>query len=208
MTERSSWDALRLCVGVPCDSMESYSQVRFNDMNPKRCSEFRLNRRCRSASVANIMLAHLSWTDDHLTVVNPRTKTDRTAEHAFPKSIYANPMQPHLCPMLALNVVTFTRSLVGSGKLFEGPEQEERYYKILSAVIATVPDGLVGSLGAQRDEIGSQSCRKGASTCFISPWRTNVSVCLPSCGLELGKCQGSIHSRRRGSGPTVWKVNL
>ena len=110
------------------------------------------------------MLCHLSWSDDHLTVVNPRTKTDQTAENAFPKSIFANPMQPHICPILALAVLTFTRPTVAASKLFEGPDQEERYCKILASVLANTPDSVADRLGAKREDIGSHSCRKGAAT--------------------------------------------
>ncbi len=114
------------------------------------------------------MLAHVSWTNDHLTIVNPRTKTDQTGEAAFPKSLYANPLQPELCPVLALAVTLFTRPSVSSGKLFEGPDQEDRFCKILSTVLMAIPDTLVGRLGARQGDIGSHSCRKGAATHVMS----------------------------------------
>jgi hypothetical protein len=133
------------------------------------------------------MLAHISWADDHLTIVNPRTKTDQTGENAFPKSIYANPFQPQLCPILAIAISTFTRSAIGCGKLFEGPDQEERYCKILAGVLASVPESLIGTLGAKREDIGSHSCRKGAATHVLSlpGGPSSVSVFLRA-GWTLG----------------------
>ena len=88
----------------------------------------------RSVSMGAIMLAHLSWKEDHLTITTPRTKTDQSAENAFPKSIFANPLQPIICPILALAVSIFSRLYLPSGiqpQLFDGPDQEESYGKNL-----------------------------------------------------------------------------
>ena len=96
-------------------------------------------------------------------------------------------MQPHLCPILAIAVLTFTRSAIGFGKLFEGPDQEERYCKVLATVLASIPESLQGILGARRDDIGSHSCRKGAASYVLSlpGGPTSVSVYLRA-GWSLG----------------------
>ena len=91
----------------------------------------------RSANVAGVMLAHLNWSDDHLTITTPKTKTDQKADTAFPKAVYANPFNPEICPVLALAITTFCRPFIPSGiepQLFPGPDQEDRYVSLSVSV--------------------------------------------------------------------------
>ncbi len=125
----------------------------------------------RSVSVASIMLSHLSWREDHLTCALPRTKSDQCGESTFPRSMFANPLDPVICPILALGVCILSRPYRPDGvhpALFEGTDQEDRYGKILSSVLQNLPESLLSSLGAKRTEIGTHSARKGAPTFALS----------------------------------------
>ena len=125
----------------------------------------------RSISVSSIMLAHLAWKDDHMTCTSPRSKTDQTGESAFPKSIFANTIDPVLCPILAVAVLILSRPHRSSGispALFEGPDQEDRYGKILTAVLSGLPESTSSALGAKKSDIGTHSARKGAPTYVLS----------------------------------------
>ena len=132
---------------------------------------FQWNLLARSITVAGMMLAHIGWRDDHLTCTTPRTKTDQTGESAFPKSIFANPCEPVLCPVLALAVTIFSRPYRAEGvhpALFQGREQEDRYSKLLAATLQRLPDAQLALLGAKRGDIGTHSARKGAPTYALS----------------------------------------
>ena len=117
------------------------------------------------------MLAHLAWKDDHLTITTPRSKSDQSGEFTFPRSIYANPDEPTICPILSLAVHILSRPSRKEGvhpALFDGPDQADRYSKILFDVLSRLPESLAASLGAQRSDIGTHSARKGAPTFALS----------------------------------------
>ena len=117
------------------------------------------------------MLSHVSWRDDHLTCTLPRTKTDQCGESTFPRSIFATPLDPLLCPILAIAVSILSRPYRSDGvnpSLFEGADQEDRYGKILSTVLQNLPEALLSTLGAKRTDIGTHSARKGAPTFALS----------------------------------------
>ena len=125
----------------------------------------------RSANVGSIMIEHLSWSDDHLTVSCPQSKTDQCGESTFPKSIFANPHNPTICPILALAVTVFSRSFCSeriTPKLFEGSDQEDRYSKLLRGILSQLPESLLSLLGAKPDDIGTHSGRKGPPTYVLS----------------------------------------
>ncbi len=147
----------------------------------------------RSCTIAEIMLAHIGWRDDHLICTTPRTKTDTTAEKSFPKSFFANPSNPFICPILALAVFFFSRPTFSrqQHKLFDGENQEDRYSKLLTRTLQSMPDSLAAHLGAKRDEIGTHGAgRKGpASFVLAHPGGpTAVSVYLRA-GWSLGNVQ-------------------
>ena len=84
----------------------------------------------RSVTIGAIMLSHIAWRDDHLTLTMPKSKSDRTGESVFPRTVYANVLEPSVCPILALAAVILCRPYRPDGErpqLFDGPDQEERY---------------------------------------------------------------------------------
>ena len=122
-------------------------------------------------TVGSIKLAHLVWKDDHLTVASARSKNDQCGEFSFPRSVYANPKEPAICPILSLAVYILSRPFRNEGvhpALFDGPDQSDRYSKILGDVLSQLPDSLASHLGAQRGDIGTHSARKGAPTFALS----------------------------------------
>jgi hypothetical protein len=125
----------------------------------------------RSVTCAGIMLAHFSWKDDHLTITSPKHKGDQSGINVFPKSVFANPLEPAICPILAIAVLIFCRPHRPQGvspQLFEGTDQEDRFSKVLSTVLSTLPGSLTATLGAQTNMIGTHSLRKGPPTYALS----------------------------------------
>ena len=107
-----------------------------------------------------------------MTCTSPKSETDQTGESAFPKSIFANPIDPVLCPSLAVAILILSRPHRATGislALFEGPDQEDRYGKILTAVLSGLPESNASALGAKKSDIlGTHSARKGAPTYVLS----------------------------------------
>lgn len=96
------------------------------------------NLMARSNSTSLIKLKHVCWRDDALIITLPQHKGDKTGKHTYGRHVYANPLQPEICPITALAVLIFSKQhhyAGGRQDLFEGGNQEKRYAQILSSVI-------------------------------------------------------------------------
>lgn len=63
------------------------------------------NLMCRSSSALSIHYSHMDWSDDALTIKFAQMKNDQTGSlPRDPRHIYANPLMPHICPILALAI--------------------------------------------------------------------------------------------------------
>lgn len=82
------------------------------------------NLMARSDSVRKIMLQHVDWKNDCMTITFAKHKGDLTGEGlGNEKHVYANPLNPKICPILALAVLIFTShrgSQVNEQTLFAG----------------------------------------------------------------------------------------
>jgi hypothetical protein len=59
----------------------------------------------RSINTASISLRHLDWNGDALQVFICQAKNDQEGDKSeFPKNVYANPVMPEICPILALGI--------------------------------------------------------------------------------------------------------
>ena len=65
----------------------------------------------RTATVSGILMEHVGWEGDSLLVSTPKHKGDQEGVKCFSRHLYANPLNPAICPVLALAVLTFTRVL-------------------------------------------------------------------------------------------------
>ncbi|CAM9443107.1 unnamed protein product [Chrysoparadoxa australica] len=126
------------------------------------------NLMCRSSNVTNILLQHWEWKEDAAVVYFSQQKTDQTGARAKdPRHIYANPLMPEICPLLSLGIYWMCFEAKGDVKdrLFGGTKQKERYTKALKRMVQTdeIKHNLV-RLGLHAADVGSHSCRKGASS--------------------------------------------
>lgn len=65
----------------------------------------------RANSVGNVMLQHVDWKEDSMIITFPKHKGDQTGEGlSNDKHVYANPLMPEICPILALAVLVFLHS--------------------------------------------------------------------------------------------------
>ena len=115
------------------------------------------NLMCRAGNAVSICFSHLEWREDALGIYFAHMKNDQLGERPKdPRHVYANPVNPEICPILALGIylMSFPSVLEGSN-LFPGGEQYDRFRRTLSEIVRCI--------GAA-DDIGSHSARKGAST--------------------------------------------
>ena len=127
------------------------------------------NLMVRSVTCAKVLLTHISWQEDAMLVAVPQHKGDQEGRKAFAKHLYANPLHPFICPVLAMGVYVFCRPFVHPAnqqehKLFPGSEQQSRFGNLLQKVLACVGAALTALIGTIAELLGTHSIRKGGTT--------------------------------------------
>ena len=134
------------------------------------------NMLARSATVGGVMMEHIGWEGDALLISTPKHKADQEGAKCFSRHLYANPSNPAVCPVLALAVLVFCRSIKHDPsqpansparpnfRIFDGAFSEARFSEVLARCIASLPDSELTRLGGERKQLGTHSVRKGAAT--------------------------------------------
>jgi hypothetical protein len=128
----------------------------------------------RTATVSAMMMEHVSWEGDALLISTPKHKGDQEGVKCFARHLYANPLNPVICPILALAVLTFTRVMkhvseagdhsLPNYRIFDGSSNDARWSELLGRIISSLPEADVRTLGAEKKQLGTHSVRKGAAT--------------------------------------------
>jgi len=134
------------------------------------------NLLARSATVGGLMMEHIGWEGDALLISTPKHKADQEGAKCFSRHIYANPANPTICPVLALAVLVFCRSIKHDSsqpansaarpnfRVFDGAFSEARFSEVLGRCIASLPESELACLGGEKKQLGTHSVRKGAAT--------------------------------------------
>ena len=142
------------------------------------------NLMCRSKSVQTIQTQHFISKGDSIGCFLHQTKTNQEGNGPQdPRHLYANPLSPRTCWVLALGIYFACNPRQRPGKLFPGSNQKNRFCKALTRCIRNVE--------RNAQNFGTHSVRKGVAT-FACSGSTGgpsiVSVCL-RCGWSLGGVQ-------------------
>ena len=131
------------------------------------------NLACHVNNTAKIHLKDVEWasTFDAYEIFFAHTKTDQTGEEAkYSRHVYANPMEPLVCPVLTL-AFYFSCCLnmrpTADEFIFPGNDQYQRYSKQLYHVLHEHVDE-VRLLGFEVTDISVHSIRKGAISYLAS----------------------------------------
>jgi hypothetical protein len=134
------------------------------------------NLMARAASVSSLMMEHVAWEGDALLISLPKHKGDQEGVKNYARHLYANVLNPFICPVLALAVLIFTYVLkhdpdaamgsdaVPSYRIFDGSDNESRFSAILKRRIKSLSEAEMRTLGGTITEIGTHSVRKGAAS--------------------------------------------
>lgn len=131
------------------------------------------NLSCRAVNTAKLMFPFLKWSQsfDSYCIHFSHTKTDQLGEEAkYARHLYANPVTPIVCPVLALAMYLtccFNSGQISEGLLFPGQKQESRFSVMLQKVIEKNWQ-TVSILGYHKGDIGTHSIRKGAVSYLAS----------------------------------------
>lgn len=120
----------------------------------------------RSHSVASLLYIHFEWQEDSLIVTVPTHKGDQEGSRIFPVHVYANPLNPELCPVLALAIYVFSMTFHrgdeqgNEWKLFAGSSCEGKFSNWLHSCLQDQNSPIdANELGGSVDEIGTHSFR-------------------------------------------------
>ena len=121
------------------------------------------NLMCRSSNVVHLCFNHLRWSGDSLQVYFAHSKTDQTGTHIrYPRHIYANALNPPVCPILSLAVYFSCFPVVEAQiKLFAGSSQYNRFSNLLNNRVERLQST---HSEFENLDIGTHSFRKGAKT--------------------------------------------
>ena len=140
---------------------------------------------CRASNALNIKFEHFEWREDALCIYFAHMKNDQSGERPRdPRHVYANPLIPEICPILALGLLWITFEFENSGNsLFPGSNQYDRFRKLFQRAgkLEEIKNELIRRSMAPSD-LGTHSMRKGAAT-----------YC--SSGSTAGPSSSSIHLR-------------
>lgn len=144
------------------------------------------NLMCRTDNTSSIVMPHLNWENDCLVVFFGKMKNDQEGETLRDgRHVYANPMNPSVCPILALSIYLMT--IPCGPRLFPGSRQASRFSKQMQRYLKKNPSLFTDTGILSPDEIGTHSCRKGSPTFCLSGCTGGpdiASVCN-RCGWKL-----------------------
>ena len=137
----------------------------------------------RAESVVACKIDHIWMANDSMIFQFAKSKGMPDGEdHVCPWHVYANPLQPNVCPFLAMAIYLFTypELLSSNSSLFPGNYQYDRFSKSFAKLLLGFESDL-GVLGVEPSDLGTHSTRKGVATsvsagCTMSP--PIVSVCI------------------------------
>jgi len=149
----------------------------------------------RAENCVDAKINHIRFENDCLVFEFAKSKSlPDGGDHVGPWHVYANPHEPHMCPVLALAKYLFTNVGILSGKspLFEGESQYSRYSNIFSKLINENMDELK-QFGVKVGDYGTHSLRKGVATMVASG--CTVSPPIGSICIRVGWSMGGVKDR-------------
>ncbi|ETP27677.1 hypothetical protein F442_23046, partial [Phytophthora nicotianae P10297] len=110
----------------------------------------------RAANTVSLCYSHMEWGEDALRVFFAHMKNDqRGTRPRDPRHIYANPLMPAICPILAIGLYWLVYGVETSAThVFPGNDQYDRFRKALRRVLEST--GMAGELercGTNCDDI-------------------------------------------------------
>ena len=145
----------------------------------------------RSDNIDDLLMGNLDEDSDSITILFGNTKADIEGESTSDKKrLFSNHFQPKICVMLGLAIYTWCkhRPRIGDIHIFDGGEQNKRFYKQLCDALKEIPEHV--DMGCRRCDIGTHSSRKFAESTSASKidGPSKDMVCLRA-GQSVGRTQ-------------------
>jgi hypothetical protein len=139
------------------------------------------NLMCRAGNCVSIHFNHLSWKNDSLQIRFGHMKNDQEGDRPKdPRHVYANPVNPEICPILSLAIYLSIFGFSTFNQLFPGKTQYNRFSKAFKRLLESERSELE-RFGLFPEDLGCHSTRKGSAT-YVSSCSTAgpsaSSICL------------------------------
>jgi hypothetical protein len=151
------------------------------------------NLACRGSNTASIRFQDISWSSsfDAYAISFAHSKTDQLGEEAkYLRHLYANPITPLICPVMALGMYLsscFNTMQGNADFLFPGKDQSNRFSTIFTKCLKQ-NEHAVNQLGFIVGDLGTHSIRKGAVSYLASlPGGPPVAAVCIRAGWTMGK---------------------
>ena len=140
----------------------------------------------RSNSISKICLSHISWSGDSMIISIPKHKADQEGSRRIDAHVFANPVNPAICPILSLAVYVLCYLVRRENTLFQGHSQDARFSKHLNLILSNLSHYDSGVVGSIDGRIGTHSIRKGSSTMGIGhPYSISATATFLRAGWKL-----------------------
>lgn len=140
----------------------------------------------RSNSISKICLSHISWSGDSMVISIPKHKADQEGSRRINAHVFANPVNPTICPILSMAVYVLCYLVRRENTLFQGHSQDTRFSKNLNLVLSNLSAYDSGVVGSINGRIGTHSIRKGSSTMGVNhPYSTSATATFIRAGWKL-----------------------
>jgi hypothetical protein len=132
----------------------------------------------RANMIGKLSINHIGMAQDALTVTISKHKGDQDGSKVFPRHVYANPLNPVVCPFLHLGLYLFSIPWLGQGPaLFP---HDDKYWSdtVRRFLNKSLTEEEQSKLGVAIQDLGTHSIRKGAASHVSSqaqgPSDTNI----------------------------------
>lgn len=168
------------------------------------------NLMCRTSNTTMLSIHQFRRHNDALAIYFTKAKNDQTGDRLKdPFHVYANPLMPEICPVLALGLMFLCFACGADGSLFPGSKQPDRFGGCVRRLFGN-PDvaAHMRSDGAVASELGVHSWRKGASTYVTSGSTDGPSIMAVSAraAWKVGVVQQTYLKYERASDYFVGRI--
>jgi hypothetical protein len=161
------------------------------------CALLQKNACSRVELVDDAHLTHFRWSGDHLDTTICKHKKDQDGSGlGKQRAMYANPLKPKLCLILAFGVYMISKARTRDPqtqktKLFEGHSQRVRFADLINEVLSRYSDEQILQIfGTSKEQLATHSIRKYILDLLCSTLDgPNVCAVYIRAGWSLGNTQ-------------------
>ena len=154
------------------------------------------NLMTRGNSTASLRWSHITTGNDSCLFIIPKSKADQEGVKLDPKHVFANTLNPYICPLYALGTYTLCLRKQHPRDVFPGGQQLSRFAKSLAKTKGTTGSikDLLEAHGYRPDDIGVHSIRKGSGSYAMNGILGQTPSISAIC-LRTGWTQGAIKDK-------------